>query len=133
MEELKNKYVSASELWKLLAETRRTPEEKLILIQARLAGGHLKLQDLVAMRGAGAFQRARSIARQKGETKVAFQDYDNLVLEPEVCPGLAPKEINCDKCAKPPKPAKRAAPKKAKPEPGANGGAAAEGSKVRDE
>jgi hypothetical protein len=121
--QLKNKYVPAEALYKLLCETRRTPEEKCIVLLARLNGGHLTEQDCVAMRGAGAFRRTRSALRQKRECFTPYKDYNNMELEDEVCKELAPVEVKVESS----KSTKRTRKPKDGENPGGDGAAEGEG------
>ena len=122
--ELKNKYVSAEALNKLLSETTRTPEEKVMVLLARLNGGSLTEQQCVAMRGAGAFRRTRSALRQKRECLTPYKDYNNMDLEPDVCPDLAPVEVKNGTRGKS---TKRATPTKAGADSAGDEPAASEG------
>lgn len=121
------KYVAAEALVKFLSDTGRTPEEKMMVLLARLNGGALTEQDCVAMRGTGAFQRTRSRLRQKRECLTAYRDYNNLQLEPEVCADIAPVEVKCEKC---PKPAKRSKASGTKKKSGGDGDSPSEGEQV---
>lgn len=121
---MSEKYVSAEALKKFLSDTRRTPEEKMMVLLALLNGGSLTEQDCVSMRGTGAFQRTRSRLRQKRECLTPYRDYNNMKLEPEVCADVAPVEVKCEKC---PKPTKRSTGGGAKKKPAADGGTASKG------
>lgn len=91
LKDLKNKYVPAEELYRLLYETGLTIEEKMVILCARLQGGSLPRGLAPKGRGLVEYQRGRSGLNNKRLAAASLRRQSECELFDDTYPLLNPE------------------------------------------